>query len=135
MSKELNSPGKFFGAVAWLLFDRRRSSGLCLVFVVGSFACEYFFGVKSLFACSGAVVTIAGLFLNIKHSLNFHLKISMDAMYNKLAGAGIWGTSNVSEDQLKWAKSVMRDEVFGVSFMIVGTIIWAYGAFFMAFLQ
>lgn len=85
--------------------------------------------IPSFFSCSGAIATIAGLFLNIKHSLNFHLKIPKTNLYNKLAGAGMFGTATITKEQEEWVDNIISDEVFGVSFMIIGTIVWAYGSF------
>jgi hypothetical protein len=65
----------FFRALTFIFFDRWRSLAFCLLFVGTSWFVEIRWQVPSLFADSGAVVTLAGLFLNIKHSLHFHLNI------------------------------------------------------------
>lgn len=120
---------KAFSALEYIFFNRNRSLIFCLAFSIVSFAAEIFIKIPALFSCSGAIITIAGLFLNIKHSLNFHLKIPKKNLYNKLAGAGVFGTSIVTEEKLAWVDNIITDEIYGVSFMIVGTIVWAYGQF------
>jgi hypothetical protein len=104
---------------------------VCTTYALISFFVECRFHVPSFFSCSGAVISLAGLFLNIKYSLNFHLKLPPIALYNKLAGAGVYGTSNVTKENEEWVRSILADEMFGVSFMIVGTLIWAYGPYLM----
>jgi hypothetical protein len=69
---------RIFGAFTFIFFDRRRSLAFCLLFVAASWLVEIHCRIPSLFADSGAVVTLAGLFLNIKHSLHF-LRIPVDA--------------------------------------------------------
>jgi hypothetical protein len=126
---DLNS--KLFSALAFALFDRRRSSIFCIGVVSLSVFAEMKLSVPGLFSCSGAIVSIAGLFLNIKYSLNFHLKIPKIGLYNKLAGAGVYGTATINEDQERWMNDILGDEMFGVAFMIIGTLIWAYGSYLM----
>lgn len=121
-----------FSGLAFILFNRKRSLLFCVAFVLASYFVEIKYCVPAFFSCSGAIVSIAGIFLNIKHSLNFHLNIPMVGLYNKLAGAGIFGTSNINSEQEKWVSDILADEMYGVSFMVVGTIIWAYGSYFVA---
>ena len=125
----------FLLCLAYVLFDRKRSLLLCTLFVLVSFYVERYLSVRSFFSCSGAIVTLAGLFLNIKYSLNFHLRLPKINLYNKLAGAGVYGTSHITEEQENWVDETLRDEIYGVSFMIVGTVIWAYGGFLISALQ
>jgi len=120
---------KAFSALEYIFFNRNRSLIFCLAFSTVSLAAEILIKVPALFSCSGAIITIAGLFLNIKYSLNFHLKIPKKNLYNKLAGAGVFGTSIVTEENLAWVDNIISDEIYGVSFMIAGTIVWAYGQF------
>lgn len=121
--------------LAYVFFNRRRSLWLCTLFVVASFSVERFLGVASFFSCSGAVVTLAGLFLNIKYSLNFHLRLPKINLYNKLAGAGVYGTAQITKEQEQWVDEILSDEIYGVTFMIVGTLVWAYGGYLIAALQ
>lgn len=123
-------PRKYvFLLMTYIFFDRKRSLIFCLAFSIASFTIEVLAKIPALFSCSGAIITIAGLFLNIKYSLNFHLKIPKLNLYNKLAGAGVFGTAIITKEQEAWVDNIISDEVFGVSFMVLGTIIWAYGSF------
>jgi hypothetical protein len=118
--------------LAYIFFNRKRSLWLCILFVLASFGIEKYLGIANFFSCSGAVVTLAGLFLNIKYSLNFHLQLPKVNLYNKLAGAGVWGTVQVTKEQERWVDEILSDEMYGVTFMIVGTLIWAYGGYLIA---
>jgi hypothetical protein len=117
--------------LAYIFFDRKKSLWFCTLFVLISLIVEKHFHVENLFSCSGAVVTLAGLFLNIKYSLNFHLKLSKIRLFNKLGGAGVFGTSTITKEQEELVDAILADEMFGVSFMILGTLIWAYGSYFI----
>ena len=93
-----------------------------------SLGAELKFCIDGLFSCSGAVVSVAGLFLNIKHSLHFHLDLPKENVFHILAGMGPMGAKMTKENEV-WVDGIISDEIFGVSFMIVGTLIWAYGSF------
>ena len=123
---------KAFSGIAFVLFDRRRSLFFCLFAIALSLYAELRLCVPGLFSCSGAVISIAGLFLNIKHSLHFHLRLPKNRLYNILAGAAIWGSDSITPDQEKWVDNILSDEMFGVAFMIVGTLVWAYGSYIIA---
>ena len=89
---------KFLAAgLAFIFFDRRRSLWICSGFALLSFFAEIKLSVPGLFSSSGAIFTIAGLFLNIKHTLHFHLKLPKKNIYNMLAGAGIFGSDMTKE--------------------------------------
>lgn len=90
---------------------------------------------KDLFSSAGAVVTVAGLFLNIKHTMAFHLNIPLINKYHLKTGAFSFGTKELDEEQEKRIKNILSYEKFGVSFMIVGTLIWAYGTYFVEWLN
>jgi hypothetical protein len=122
---------KTFDAIAYVLFDRKRSLAFCVLVTLMSIWAELHLRITGLFACSGAVTSLAGLFLNIKYSLNFHLKIPKVSLVNKLMGAGVFGTSTVTTEMERWADGILADEMFGVAFMIIGTLIWAYGSYLM----
>ena len=130
MSESRSFSRRVFTGLTWIFFARTRSLFFCIGFVGLSVFADLRLGWVGIFSASGAVVSLAGLFLNIKHSLNFHLNIPMNSLYNKLAGAAVFG-SQVTPDGEKWVRGVIADEVFGVAFMIVGTIIWAYGSYLM----
>ena len=117
-----------FCGIAYLFFDRLRALFFCCALVLLSYLLENFLHWHSFFSASGAVVTIAGLFLNIKHSLHFHLKLPVENIYHIFSGASGFG-SEVTDENIAYAKSVMADEVFGVAFMLTGTLIWAYGSY------
>lgn len=87
----------------------------------------------NLFSSSGAVVTVAGLFLNIKHTLLFHLKVPLKNKYNIRFGGHQFGANKLDPEQKAKIKGVLLDEKFGISFMIIGTIIWAYGNYLVEY--
>lgn len=120
----------FFTGIAYILFDRLKALFFCCAFVILSYLLEFFFHWHSFFSSSGAVVTLAGLFLNIKHALHFHLKLPTKSIYYMLSGKGTFG-NEVTAENIAFAESVMTDEVFGVAFMIAGTLIWAYGSYLL----
>jgi hypothetical protein len=112
------------------MFDRLRSFIFSSVFVLLSFFAEWKLGWANIFSCSGAVVTLSGLFLNIKHSLHFHLAIPKENLHYIFSGAAVWG-STPTDDDLKLVDEILLDEIYGTVFMVVGTIIWAYGSYLM----
>lgn len=114
---------KIFDAFAHIFFNRKKSLAFCIAFTAASVLSELHFRIAGLFSCSGAVISLAGLFLNIKHSLNFHLKIPKVNLVNKLMSAGVFGTSTITPELEKWADNIIMDEIFGVAFMIVGTLV------------
>ena len=121
---------KAFSYLAILAFHRYRSLAFCLTFSAVSIFAELAYKIPGLFSCSGAIFTIAGLFLNIKHSLHFHLKIPKRSIHYILTGAATFGSPMTEADEKK-VDSVLADEMFGVAFMIIGTLIWAYGSYAM----
>jgi hypothetical protein len=135
MTNVKSMPRSLLLGLAYIFFDRKRSLWICSLFVIASFAVEMHFYISSFFSCSGAIVSLAGLFLNIKYSLNFHLKLPKINLYNKLAGAGMWGTSEITDEQAQWVDGVLTDEMYGVTFMIFGTLIWAYGNYLITAFQ
>ncbi|MFT7007647.1 MAG: hypothetical protein ACJAXJ_002176 [Colwellia sp.] len=117
-----------------LYFNRYVLLVLALLFSLSSLWFSSFPGHNNLFSSSGAVVTVAGLFLNIKHTLLFHLKIPLANKYDILHGGSSFGTSKFTPEQEKRIRSVLLDEKFGVSFMIFGTLIWAYGNYLVKYI-
>jgi len=117
-----------FSGLAFILFHRDRSLWFCLLFSAVSLGAELKFCIDGLFACSGAVISVAGLFLNIKHSLHFHLDLPKQSIFYMLAGMGPMGANMTKEDEER-VDDVISDEIFGVAFMIIGTLVWAYGDF------
>jgi hypothetical protein len=87
-----------------------------------------------LFSSSGAIFTLAGLFLNVKHSLHFHLTLPKENLANIIGGAGMFRISLTKEIE-EWVDSVIRDEIAGVVFIVVGTLIWGYGSFLVRLIK
>lgn len=114
-------------------FNRYVLLILAVIFSSSSFWLSSFSDHLNLFSSSGAVVTVAGLFLNIKHTLLFHLKVPLKNKYNAHLGGFRFGTNELTPEQEEKIKGVLSDEKFGVSFMIVGTIIWAYGNYLVEY--
>jgi len=112
---------------------------ILLVLAIFFCAVSLYFSLTSpnndLFSSSGAVITVAGLFLNIKHTLAFHLDIPLINKFNLKEGAFGFGSDSLSEEQKKWINNVLSDEKYGVLFMVIGTLIWAYGAYFVEWLK
>ncbi|GEM_PF-2826071 len=119
-----------FSILAYLMFDRTRSLIFSLVFVLLSVIAEQQLGWVNFFSCSGAILTLSGLFLNIKHSLYFHLNISKISVYYMTSGAGVFG-HEPSPEGMKRVDELLADEIYGTTFMVVGTLIWAYGNYLM----
>lgn len=118
-----------FSSLAYIFFDRLKALWFCTLWVVASLLLECICQWKGFFSCSGAIVSIAGIFLNIKHSLHFHLKLPKTNIHNMLKGAGPFGSSTMSKEEENRVDNIISDEIFGVTFMIVGTLIWAYGVY------
>jgi hypothetical protein len=124
----------FIKLLELLFFERNRALVVCVLFSVVSYFVESELQVQSFFANSGTVFTLAGLFLNIKNSMSFHLKISDVSKVNFISGASVWGTSDPEEESIRNAESVMDDEIYGTIFMVFGTLLWGYGGYFFNFL-
>lgn len=80
-----------------------------------------------LFSGFGALLTVCGLFLNIKHTMAFHLKVPLRNKYYVKLGRGFGFAPEYGESEKKKTIEFLSDEVFGVFFMIFGAIISAYG--------
>ena len=116
-------------------FNRYVLLALATIFCLFSLLISLMPDNKELFSSSGAVITVAGLFLNIKHTMAFHLKIPLINKYHLKSGAFGFGRLTLSEEQEKIIKSILSDEKYGVAFMLTGTIIWAYGTLFVEWLK
>lgn len=130
-----NIPRRTLTLLAQMFFNRNRSLIFCTLFILLSLWIETGLGIDNFFSCSGSLATLAGLFLNIKYSLNFHLDLPKTCLYNKLAGGGIFGTTQITREQEQWVDEIIADEMYGVIFMIAGTLIWAYGNYLVTFLH
>jgi hypothetical protein len=115
------------------MFDRLRSLTFSSVFVLLSFVAEWKLGWTNLFSCSGAIVTLSGLFLNIKHSLHFHLEIPKENLHYIFHRVAVIG-SEPTEKDLQRVDDIIQDEIYGTIFMVIGTIIWAYGNYLILFI-
>lgn len=118
-----------------VFFNRLYALIFCATVSVVSYAAQSIFCIENLFSSSGAIFTIAGLFLNIKLTAHFHLKLEngeplgVDSKYAMITGGGIWGgdeSKNIKENRVKEVES---DEIWGAFLMVVGTLIWGYGSY------
>ena len=119
---------------AWY-FNRYILLVIAIIFCSLSFVASYMLDSfhENLFSSSGAVITVLGLFLNIKHTLLFHLKIPLKNKYNIHTGAMRFGSKDFTEEQKEKINNVLSDEKYGVSFMVIGTLIWAYGTYLIQY--
>lgn len=76
-------------------------------------------------------MTLCGLFLNIKYSLNFHLEKTKLEIFNKLYPEALSGSNDSFpvECRERIVDDVIADEIWGTTFMVIGTLIWAFGGF------
>ncbi|MEJ5034917.1 hypothetical protein WH243_14650 [Acinetobacter sp. MYb177] len=106
---------------------------------------ELFFKVENFFSASGTLFTVSGLLLSIKLSAIFHLyqmsngkKIPLNITSKYILGTGTGGVFASSDnDDVKRTKveEIEKDEVYGIYFMIFGTILWGYGSYLIQFLN
>ena len=121
----------FFEKTTRVLFNRNNAVIASLGFAVLSLIMELRYGWDGFFSASGAFISTAGLFLNIKHSLHFHLDRTRGSLISELVqGAAVFG-SDITPEQSSQFDEIILDEVFGVCLMIVGTVVWAYGIYFL----
>ncbi|NTU53320.1 MAG: hypothetical protein HGA97_06405 [Chlorobiaceae bacterium] len=123
-----------FNGLAWVLFSIPRASIFCGSLALISLWAEVARGIDTLFSCSGALFTLAGLFLNVKHSLHFHLKLPKENLANMIGGGGMFRIA-LTKETAEWVDSVIRDEIAGVVFIVVGTLIWGYGSFLVQLIK
>jgi hypothetical protein len=125
----------FIKLLELLFFKRNRALVVCVLFSAVSYFVERELQVQSFFANSGTVFTLAGLFLSIKNSMKYHLKIDDDSKVNYIANVGfIFRLDEPTEETIQDAESVMDDEIYGTIFMVVGTLLWGYGGYAFNFL-
>ncbi len=123
-----------------VFFIKERALYFCLSAAFISFLTEVIFHVNNLFSSSGSIFTLAGLFLNIKLTAHFHLKLKsgerlgIHSKYAMITARGSFGGSETLEEKEKVVKKVEGDEIWGASLMIAGTIIWGYGSYFITFI-
>lgn len=120
-----------------VFFQKKRAAAFCTLISIISYSIEYFFCIENLFSSSGAIFTIAGLFLNIKLTAIFHLKLpngdplGVPSKYAMISNMGVFGGGTPKEEQEKAVKNVESDEIWGASLMVIGTLIWGYGSYFI----
>lgn len=134
MSQPKTNKSKFFSTIEFLFFDRKRALIFCLMISLLSLFVELCAKTPTIFSCSGAIFTLAGLFLNIKHNFYFHLGLPKLNLFNIISGAGTFGTAELTHEQEAKVDDFISDEKYGIAFMVVGTLIWAYGSLFLEFL-
>lgn len=127
----------FMWFIANVFFYKKRALAFCGSIALISYITEYFFCIENLFSSSGAIFTIAGLFLNIKLTAIFHLKLpngeplGVSSKHSIISGHGTFGGGTPKEEQERKVKEVESDEVWGASLMVIGTLIWGYGSYFI----
>ena len=109
-----------------LYFDRWMLLLFCIIYCSVSYILNPVFDSRNLFGSSGAVVTLAGLLLNIKHGQYFHRKIDLKSKYDQFVGNGGYASAYFPVKHQLVIKNVILDEVFGCALMFLGTLIWAY---------
>lgn len=127
---------KWFGYfIEKVFFKRKYAVIFCVIVSLFSYAAETIFNIKNLFSSSGAIFTLAGLFLNIKLTAHYHLKLpngeplGIDSKYAMMSGEGVFGGGESKDIKEEKVKEVESDEIYGASLMVVGTLIWGYGSY------
>jgi len=124
-----------------VFFKKERALAFCLIITMLSLTIEVIFNISGLFSASGAIYTIAGLFLNIKLTAHFHLTLpngeplGAALKYAMIEGEAILGGEESLEEKEKKIKEVEDDEIWGAFLMVAGTLIWGYGSYLMNLVQ
>lgn len=124
-----------------IFFNRENSLIFCSCVTFVFFILEFIFKIPNLFSTTGAIFTLAGLFLNIKLTAHFHLKLPDGnklgdaSKYAMITGRLVFGGSESEQEKKEKVKEVEDDEKWGMNFMIIGTLIWAYGSYLINYLQ
>lgn len=121
------------------------NSWASIVFVVCYCLLSFYFGQSSkdmnLFAASGGVMTVFGLFSMIQFT-TIEKFLNQEAIV--AAGTGVTGppigpeeAARIRKESQERAriklKKELRSELRGIAFTIVGTLIWAYGVYIPIF--
>jgi hypothetical protein len=125
---------RVFSGLAFIAFNRRRAIGVCASLVALSGLAEWYWNIPSMFSCSGAILTVAGLLLSVKRSMHFHLNLSKESFHHILSGAGPFGRQMTAEDE-KRVDDWLADERCAVALIVIGTMIWAYGGYAMGLIR
>lgn len=106
--------------------------GLIWVFI--SFYLEYSIHspfTQGLFSSSGSFLLVSAIFLNIKH-MSFNVKERFDKEFSYAQCAD---RASEEKEQNKIIKPMILDNIFEIIFMVIGTVIWAYGNILMLYLK
>ena len=124
-----------------IFFNRLRSTLVCILFMGISFLIEIRFGLDNFFSSSGTIFTLAGLFLNIKLTALFHLKqenedgkkvpLNITSKYYMIVQAFGFAEEVQEDEKQRTVRERESDEIYGVSLMIFGTVLWGYGSYFI----
>jgi hypothetical protein len=108
------------------------------LFILGSLIASKISGDMNLFAASGAVLTIFGLFQTIQFT-TIEKFLNQDAIVH--SSTGVTGpplsveesertiiNENRKKAKIKLEKE-LKSEIKGISYTIIGTLIWAYGIY------
>jgi membrane protein YdbS with pleckstrin-like domain len=124
---------------------RALNSWVSVVFVVVYCLVNFYFGQRyndmNLFAASGAVMTVFGLFSMIRFTT---IEKYLNQVAIATASTGVTGPPLSAEDSKKLVKQnqekarvrlqrELRSELKGITFTITGTLIWAYGVYVPVF--
>ena len=120
---------KYFHCIKPMVLNRFVILFFWLVVLVISYLLAERFKDPNLFAASGAIGTMFGMLLNIKYGLLTYSDKTDVELYNQINGAAQFGTLQLGDKQRKELKDKVHDEIFGLSFMILGTIVWGYGGY------
>jgi hypothetical protein len=110
-------------------------AGLALIVLATSFCVATVISESHWFSRAGAVTTILGLLLTIKHNVlsssrDIHVVVMEKCHYAN------WAPDRSSpsyQKDMEMARRVMKDEYIGLILTVVGTIVWAYGDFIHGF--
>ncbi len=126
---------KYKTRVIWTAY-RDHLSLLSILFISSSlvfcsFICSFYIKNADIFASSGALVAIAGIYLSFSHTINLVPKNETKLMAHKLALMRLWPTKGTDEynNMLKEAKKILTNERIGFVMSMTGTSIWAYGGY------
>ncbi|MHC5224732.1 hypothetical protein [Ignatzschineria sp. LJL83] len=116
-----------------ILFKRKTGTFIAFLWLIISFYIEYKNQssplAQNIFSSSGAIFTIVGLFLTIKATTIFHIN-TIKNKFEKVDGKPVTFSKGFTEDVMKeYIKPIEKDEVWGFSLIVTGTLIWGYGSF------
>ena len=110
---------------------------LIVLFCIASFILGNWFGDMSVFASSGAVMTVFGLFSLIRFT-TIEKYLNQDEIVQRSTGLTGKPVSQEEAERIKRENRTrakvrldkeLRSELRGIALTVVGTLIWAYGAY------